>query len=334
MKVTNTNKKINYSLELLRLILSFWVVIQHCYKKAYLFRKGKFHVPTFMIMSFYFYYNTLKTKNITKIKQRFQRISIPYIIWPVFIFIYNNILFKLFGFSQYNKKLSLKNLVLQLIFGFNYHYVFYFQFILIILTIIFTIISFLFNQKFIFIFQILLIVAYIFQYSYWNLYIFLEYSSVIKFSLGLIFELLPFVVIGITLNHLDIIAKLKHFKCLAIFFIGVIIFLILKFEIFVRIKGYFYPGILLNIGSICTFFLFSLFSLQNKNLIFLLKSITKFTGGIYYIHLICFSFLKQKIFFIKNMTLYGSIVIYILSYIICYLGNELSYKTKFKLLFN
>ena len=140
-------------------------------------------------------------------------------------------LFKLFGFSQYNKKLSLKNLVLQLIFGFNYHYVFYFQFILIILTIIFTIISFLFNQKFIFIFQILLIVAYIFQYSYWNLYIFLEYSSVIKFSLGLIFELLPFVVIGITLNHLDIIAKLKHFKCLAIFFIGVIIFLILKFEI-------------------------------------------------------------------------------------------------------
>ena len=91
MKDRNAYKKINYNFELLRLILCLWVVFQHCCRNVNRF-KGKFHVPTFMIMSFYFYYNTLKTKNIAKIKQRFQRILIPYIIWPIFILYLNNIL--------------------------------------------------------------------------------------------------------------------------------------------------------------------------------------------------------------------------------------------------
>ena len=55
MKGRNTNKKINYSLQLLRLLLCFWVVIHHCCGNVFKF-KGKFHVPSFMIMSFYFYY--------------------------------------------------------------------------------------------------------------------------------------------------------------------------------------------------------------------------------------------------------------------------------------
>ena len=328
------NKKVNYSLELLRLILSFWVVIQHCYKYSYKLNKGKFHVPIFMIMSFYFYYNTLKTKSNIKIKQRFQRILIPYIIWPILLFVCNNILFKLFKFSQFNKKLLLKDLLHQLIFGSKYHPNFYFLFNLIFFTLLFTIMSFFFKKSFIFIFQILLIISYIFQYSYWNLYFFSKYSNFILYSLGHILEFLPFAVVGITLRYLGIITKLKTVKGFAIFFSIAILFLILKFDIFTRITGFFYPGFLLNIGSICTFIIFSLFSFKNKKIIFLLKIITKFTGGIYYIHMIIVSFLIRKILFIKNKTFKGSIFIYIICYIICYLGNKLSNKTKFKFLFN
>ena len=87
----HTNKNINYSIELLRLILSFWVVLHHCLKNAYKI-KGRFHVATFMIISFYYYYNTLKTKNVNKINQRFQRISIPYFVWPNFLYILNYLL--------------------------------------------------------------------------------------------------------------------------------------------------------------------------------------------------------------------------------------------------
>jgi fucose 4-O-acetylase-like acetyltransferase len=90
MENKNANKNINYSIELLRLVLCFWVVLHHCCKYVGKF-KGRFHVPTFMIMSFYFYYNSLKAKTIIKINQRFERILIPYIIWPTSIFIFNNI---------------------------------------------------------------------------------------------------------------------------------------------------------------------------------------------------------------------------------------------------
>ena len=334
MKDRINNKNINYSLELLRLILCLWVVIQHCCRNVNKFKR-KFHVPTFMIMSFYFYSNTLKTKNIPKIKQRFQRILIPYIIWAIFLFIFNYILFILFGFSLINKKLLLKDLVLQLIFGAKYYFIFYYQFNLIFLTIIFNIISFLFNKNYIFVLQIFLIVAYIFQYSYLNLFIFSKFFTVIKCSIGTIFELLPFAVVGVTLYYLDIILILKKFKLIAIFFNGIIIFLIFKFDIFISIKGFLYPGILHNVGGISIFILFSLFSFQNRKLKFLLvKNITKFTGGIYYIHKILFFFLSKIFIFIRKKTFYGSIVIYIMSYNICYLGNKLSFKTKLNLLFN
>jgi len=92
MEETNTNKNINYSLKLLRLILSFWVVAHHCYKYAYILYKVSFHVPIFMLMSFYFYYKVLKTKNCIKIKKRFLRIVFPYIVWTILFFI-NNIYF-------------------------------------------------------------------------------------------------------------------------------------------------------------------------------------------------------------------------------------------------
>ena len=233
-------------------------------------------------------------------------------------------------------KLLLNNLIYQLILGRDYHTIFYFQFVLIFLTLLFTIISFLFKKSsiFVFIFQLFLIAAYILQYSYWNFYFFSQFSTNIKYSLGEIIELLPFAVSGLTLSYLDIIAKIIKFKLLAIFFIIVIIFLILEFDIFVRIKGIYYPGILLNIGGLCTFILFSSFSIQNKKLIYLLKIITKFTGGIYYIHVICRDFLKKKIFSIANRTFRGSIIIYIISYIICYIGNKLSFETNLKFLFN
>jgi hypothetical protein len=149
---------------------------------------------------------------------------------------------------------------------------------------------------------------------------------------------MPFSVSGITLSHLDIVAKLKLFKELSIFYIGVILYFILKFDVFVRIKGLFYPGVMLNLGGICIFLLFSIFSFKNRKLIFLLNIITKFTGGIYYIHMICLSFLSRKVNFISNFTFQGSLVIYIISYIICYFGNKLSFKTKIyfkaRLLFN
>jgi fucose 4-O-acetylase-like acetyltransferase len=205
--------------------------MEHSYKYINKYSKAKFHIPAFMIISFYFYYNTLKSKSIIKIYLRFQRILIPYIIFPTFIFIINNLLFSLFGYSQYNKILLLKYLLYQLILGSVYHTIFYYQFNLILFTILFTIIIFIFRKSSIFIFQILLIIGYILQYNYWNFYFFKKYISFVNISLGHISELIPFAVTGLTFGYLDIITKTKKTTGLSIFYCISIIILTLKFEI-------------------------------------------------------------------------------------------------------
>ena len=71
------HEKINLGIGLLRFILCLWVVVVHCSVRTKnnikLFSKA-FHVPTFFMLSFYFYYPTISCKNISKIKTRFERL--------------------------------------------------------------------------------------------------------------------------------------------------------------------------------------------------------------------------------------------------------------------
>ena len=93
MKICEKKQK-NYGIALLRVLLSFMVVIDHCYNK----RKKKvfmhilyYHIPTFFVLSFYFTYHTFATYNISKIKLRFERIVIPYFVWSVICWLLFNI---------------------------------------------------------------------------------------------------------------------------------------------------------------------------------------------------------------------------------------------------
>ena len=77
-------KKINTSLAFLKIYLSFLVVNSHSYTPKNEIKKkiivkliyNAVHVPTFFIISFYFCYNLFKSKNIKRIKKRFQRLFI------------------------------------------------------------------------------------------------------------------------------------------------------------------------------------------------------------------------------------------------------------------
>ena len=116
----NTNlmkENINFGLEFLRMILSFWVLIHHCCPIKnqiilnYFFIKS-YHVPTFVIISFYFFYKTISKNNINKINQRFERLCIPYFIWPLIIWVINNILYYI-NMSAFNRRFDLKELSLS-----------------------------------------------------------------------------------------------------------------------------------------------------------------------------------------------------------------------------
>ena len=105
-------KKNRYlGIEILRMILAFWVLIYHCYNKSKKIQKiissRFFHVPTFMLLSFYYCFPNLSSRNISKIIQRYERLFIPYIIWPFIILIFNNLILWVFKFSLFKRKLLL-----------------------------------------------------------------------------------------------------------------------------------------------------------------------------------------------------------------------------------
>ena len=92
-KYNEVNSKINLGIEILRMICCFWVICFHYsgiqnIKKFKIFHDIYFHVPCFMIITFLLTYKIFESKNIIKLKQRFERLAIPYIIVPFIYFFY------------------------------------------------------------------------------------------------------------------------------------------------------------------------------------------------------------------------------------------------------
>ena len=60
---------------------------------------------------------------------------------------------------------------------------------------------------------------------------------------------------------------------------------------------------------------------------------SKFSAGIYYIHFPLIQYFKHIFLPVKLGTIYGSLFIYIISYLICLIGNKIFFKSKLKNLF-
>lgn len=199
MEVTTLRiKKINLGIELLRFLLCHWIVTYHCsvFSKKYAkyFNRG-FHVPTFFFISFYFYYESLSQRNIGKIIMRFQRLLIPYIIWSLIIFFVHNILLALFSLGQYDNKLVLKDLYIQLLIGSRYHTIFWFQFNIIFISLFLTIVSFLLKNKLLEIFQAFGVLSFYAHISGLNYSLF-AFNPLSKKSCGCLIEMMPLSILG------------------------------------------------------------------------------------------------------------------------------------------
>ena len=335
-------EQINYGIQLLRMILCFWVVCFHCLKvenkilRNIIFVK-LYHVPTFVFISFYFLLNNLYTRDIRKIKHRFIRLLIPYFAWPLIIWIINNILYLLSNYNRFNRYLSLYELYIQLLIGRSFHPVFWFQFNLIILTILYFIIAFIFKKNFLFIFIMIGMLSYILQYSNYNYNLFKNYKRNIILSIGYICEILPLTVSGILFASFKVIEKLEIHRKKSILISIIVLYCLFKYNIFYDLKGFGYNGIIINFGSIFLFISFSLISIdriKNKNIILIVNYVTSYTLGIYSLHQIVRDYLKLKFSYVKKKTIYGCLLIYLFSYFISFFGNKIFKKGKYKYLFN
>jgi len=334
-------KQFNYGLAILKSYLAFLVVLSHQFSKKTtknkiilkLTKKMNYHVPCFFIMSFYLMCNNLISFNANKIIKRFIRLFIPYIGWPFIILLINKI---------YNKNIkkkfpeSFETLKLQLMWGTAYIGQFWFQWDLIVTTLIFVVIIFIFRKHYLFILQFLLLLFYYFQYTgnYFKKFLHLNKNNI--YTIGRMFEMIPLGITGFTLGFYDIISRLHKFKFKTLFFSLLIEIFINNYKIFTIIGGLVYQGIELNIKSVCIIFIFSVFPseiIKNTYLKKYILLITKYSAGIFYLHISIRDYLIDHNDNIKKGTFIGSIINYFICYSISLFGDSIFGKTPLKYLF-
>ena len=116
-------------------------------------------------MSFYFMHNDLISSNVKIYQKRIERLLIPYLFWPIIIYLINNyILYRFIKISKY----LFNDLKIQIIIGGGIISPFWFQWNLIIFTNIFFIIIYITKKNYLFLIQILALIAYFLHYYGYN----------------------------------------------------------------------------------------------------------------------------------------------------------------------
>jgi len=335
----------NFGFALLKNILAFDVIITHCFNKKttqnniilFITKRRKVHVPSFFILSFYYNYNTLVSFNTKKKIYRLIRLLIPYVLWPLIIFVFSKLNNKLNNkYRKFQYLTSFDILIFQLLTGQGQRlFHFWYLFDLINTTVLFMGIIILFRKKHLFIINLFLIFSYFIQYSEYHRKI-VPYFRGIE-GLRREIEILPFAVVGFTLNALNILKILENYKFNSFIICLLIYNITFDYEIFIKIFGISYHGIKVNILSICVVIIFYLFpsnKIKNKYLINILTFIINYSGGIFYLHQVVHFFFKPYYKEIRYGTFNGVIQIYFISYIISMIGANIFYKSQLKFLFS
>jgi len=251
-----SKKEIYLGIEILRMILSFFIVVVHFFDKRnaktklllFPFQVLPYYIPTFFIISFYFNYKTFASRNIAKIKERFLRILIPYYIWPTIFFIRYHIFNYANGIIENDK---LKNLYYQYLIGDGFHGVFWFQFNLIFISLFIVIIIFLIKSKNLLIIIIIGIIVLIFEFYRYIYNFFLNYNHPINHSVSNIPSSFIYSISGFILGYYNILNYLikSRIKIFLIFLFSFYLIKGIKNILFIRITifkidfisiGYFY----------------------------------------------------------------------------------------------
>ena len=203
--------------------------------------------------------------------------------------------------------------------------IFWFLCNLLISFILLCIISFLFNNYFLLIIQFMGILgAFYYSYHFYNK-LFIKYIDEIRSLIQDISKVLFFSSIGITLASTRSISFFKKDRKRTYFFCIYILYLMHDFLTIINFFHYMRCA-LFGLGSTVLFIMFAIAPLEtikSKKLIIIINYITNYSGGIYYLHMKVKELLNNKILMIKNGTLSGCFLIYIICYFISFLGIKL-----------
>ena len=131
-------------------------------------------------------------------------------------------------------------------------------------------------------------------------------------------------------NILDYFNKFK-IKVTSIFFLS--FYLILGSKDIWFVKHYVIRKDYISIGLFLIFASLPFDKIKNKYIVIIIKQITSYTGGVYYLHFEIYSIFNPYLNPIKYKKLSGCILNYLFCYLICFCGSKAFKKSKLKYLF-
>ena len=164
---------------------------------------------------------------------------------------------------------------------------------------------------------------------------FQNFSFFQRYTFGRFIEILPYSISGFFIAYFEILTNLNKKRIKAFYLCFVVFFLNYKYDLIIRPIGFDYQGIKNNILSICLFICFSFISnnIFSKSFAKMIEQISLLTPGVYYLHIPLLHYFEIIFLSVKEKTIYGSIFIYIISYLLSFIGNKVVKKTKLRNLF-
>ena len=258
---SKTNER-NIGLEILRMLLCFWVLLFHSlnFSKSFILNyiiQKKFHVPCFFFISFYYFFPIIKERQCFKMKLRLERLFIPYLIWPLFIWCCNNLLYLIIEHNMFGRLLYFKDLKIQLITGRCFLIQLWYMFNLLFLSIFFFLLSFLHHHSIFILLNLNSILCYILQNSLYYYNFLHSYKDNISNSIGHFIFSFPIAVTALSFNKINFIMFFTNHRTKSLIFI----FLFLPI-IFIYGSPNTYIGIDKNIFALFAFLGFMLLPLN------------------------------------------------------------------------
>ncbi len=316
-------KEFNYGIALLRIWMSFEVVVVHYLwntaERWNLVERVKWEaVPVFVVIAFVFW----KPENSNK---QLKRLLYPYFTWTIVLYCVE----QLFYCCKIGIGISPQELFWQLVTGYAfippYWYVVAITSIIILWTLIYKITK---KEHIVYITVVIMAICYILEYSELNYRVFTRIARITEFaridcSWGRIIELIPYSCIGILLSMSISRKKVGISKRISVQLVLILIILLsFKENSSAIISGFGYGGIQHLLISVLVFSLFEKLDIKSELLKRIVRRVSRYSFGVYCIHWTLGKYLEIFVGEINSSlcgSFYACLLIYFASLGLCHI---------------
>jgi surface polysaccharide O-acyltransferase-like enzyme len=313
--------KADINVSLLKMLMSFCVILAHCWKSKnyhslffFPFKEMEVYaVPIFMIIAFYYSEYLFVSRNRFLFSNRIIRLLVPHLGWALIYWLYYLLVYKTPVTELFWQILTGHSTVLNP--------TMWFQVELILFTLLFFFLFYhLENTAAISVIIILSIISLVLQFSGINYSLFKDLRPELSYPIGRIAELFPFAAFGFFLRYFGIFDKLKNHKTTVLLICAPLLVLPYIFR-FPRTEGFGYAGMMVLYMPVMIFFFVCSLPLNKLPIGYkkIAVMISSYTLGIYCSHRLVSVVLKTLYPGFAFSSFSGCIIIYLVSYLICFL---------------